>query len=124
MVLEHTKDQNKELRRDLKTLALFISIYCRYRHCDCVKNKAEMKVFDVQQIAGRPLFLCEDCHKLLIHAFIKRSHCPMDPKPMCKHCPNHCYHPTYRAQIREVMQYSGKKMLLSGRLDYLFHLLF
>jgi hypothetical protein len=119
-----TPHRSRELRRDLKTLALFISIYCRYRHDGAVKNRAEMKVYDIEEIAGRPLFLCEDCHKLLIHAFVKRSHCPMDPKPMCKHCPNHCYHPAYRAQIREVMQYVGKRMLLSGRLDYLFHLLF
>jgi hypothetical protein len=48
----------------------------------------------------------------------------MNPKPMCKHCPNHCYHPTYRAKIREVMQFSGRKLLLGGRVDYLLHLLF
>jgi hypothetical protein len=48
----------------------------------------------------------------------------MHPKPACKHCPAHCYHPTYRARIREVMKFSGRKMLLGGRLDYLFHLLF
>jgi len=48
----------------------------------------------------------------------------MHPKPACKHCPSHCYHPTYRAKIRQVMKFSGKKMLLGGRLDYLIHLLF
>ncbi len=113
-----------ELQRDLKTLALFISIYCRYRHIDAEKCVAQLKTHDVEAIAGRPLVLCQECRKLLTHAFVKRSNCPMDPKPMCKHCPSHCYHPTYRAQIQEVMRYSGKKMLMSGRLDYLFHLLF
>jgi hypothetical protein len=48
----------------------------------------------------------------------------MDPKPMCKHCPSHCYRPSYRARIREVMKFSGRKMVLSGRLDFLLHLLF
>ena len=113
-----------ELERDLKTLALFINLYCRYRHVGADKTSPQLKTHDVKGIAGRELSLCEDCRKLLVHAFVKRSHCPMDPKPQCKHCPSHCYHPTYRAQIREVMQFSGKKMLLSGRLDYLFHLLF
>jgi hypothetical protein len=113
-----------ELRRDLKTLALFISLYCRYRHQDQPKAVACVKGHDVSSIAGRPVELCAECTKLLIHAFVKRTNCPMDPKPMCKHCPSHCYAPAYRAKIQEVMRFSGKKMLFAGRLDYLFHLLF
>jgi predicted amidophosphoribosyltransferase len=114
----------KELQRDLRTLALFVMVYCRHRHGDAAKEAMSLKTHDVPAIAGRSMELCEDCRKLLAHALVKRSHCPMNPKPMCKHCPVHCYHPSYRAQIREVMKYSGKKMLLTGRLDYLFHLLF
>ena len=68
-----------------------------------------MKTHDVQAIAGRAVNLCPECMKLLTHAFIKRTHCPMNPKPACKHCPSHCYHPTYRAQIREVMRFSGAR---------------
>jgi hypothetical protein len=113
-----------ELEKDLKTLALFISLYCRYRHQDQARAEMVLKTYDVRAIAGRDVVLCAQCQKLLAHAFTKRSHCPMDPKPACKHCPQHCYHPTYRAQIREVMKFSGRKMLLAGRLDYLFHLLF
>jgi hypothetical protein len=113
-----------ELRQDLKTLALFISVYCRYKHPEAEKHDAVLKTHNVTEIAGKSIVLCPECHKLLAHAFTKRSHCPMSPKPACKHCPNHCYHPTYRAQIREVMRFSGRKMLLAGRIDYLFHLLF
>jgi len=114
----------KLLEKDLKTLALFISLYCEHQHAGAEKRVPELKGMDVGTIAGRPVELCADCRKLLMHAFVKRSHCPMDPKPACKHCPNHCYHENYRDQIREVMRFSGKKMLLGGRLDYLFHLLF
>ena len=114
----------REMYHDLKTLALFIDLYCRYKHPDSPRLQAELRTHDVKLIAGKPIVLCPECTKLLAHAFVKRSHCPMHPKPMCKHCPSHCYHPTYRAQIREVMKFSGRKMLLSGRLDYLFHLLF
>ena len=110
--------------KDLKTLALFIDLYCRYKHPDSPRREANLLTHDVKLIAGKTIVLCPECAKLLAHAFVKRSHCPMHPKPMCKHCPSHCYHPTYRAQIREVMKFSGRKMLLSGRLDYLFHLLF
>ena len=113
-----------EVTRDLKTLALFIDVYCRYKHADGGRKPVDLRTHDVAAIAGRTVVLCPECTKLLAHAFVKRSHCPMDPKPMCKHCPSHCYHPTYRQQIREVMKFSGRKMVLGGRLDYLFHLLF
>ena len=113
-----------ELTRDLRTLALFIRVYCHGRHGDVPRAPTELKTHDVEAIAGRPVDLCGDCRRLLAHAFVKRAHCPMETKPQCKHCPVHCYHPTYRAQIREAMKYSGRKMVLSGRLDYLLHLLF
>ena len=116
--------EDEALRKDLKTLALFIFIYCRHKHPKAAKAPAALKTHDVQALARREIPLCEDCSRLLAHAFTKRTHCPMSPKPACKHCPSHCYHPAYRARIREVMKYSGKKLLLSGRLDYLFHLLF
>lgn len=114
----------EELKRDLRVLARFIAIYCTYKHRAEPKLPAALKSFNVAGIAGRELRLCEDCRKLLAHAFRKRSACPMDPKPACRHCPEHCYHPTYRRQIREVMKYSGWRLLVSGRLDYLFRLLF
>jgi hypothetical protein len=113
-----------ELYRDLKTLALFIDLYCRSQHADAERRRVDLKTHDVSLIAGKSIELCPECTKLLAHAFVKRTHCPMHPKPMCKHCPNHCYHPTYRAQIREVMKVAGWKMVLSGRLHHLFHLLF
>jgi hypothetical protein len=113
----------KELARDLKTLARFVGVYCKYRHGQAAKGPVRLKTHDVEAIAGRPVLLCSSCAKLLAHAFVKRSNCPLDPKPACKHCPRHCYHPAYRQQIREVMKYSGRRLVLSGRLDYLLHLL-
>jgi len=115
---------DKALQRDLKTLARFIDIYCRGRHADAPRAPVMMKTHDIEAIFGRPLSLCDSCRKLLMHAFVKRSACPMAPKPACKHCPKHCYQPVYRAQIREVMKYSGRRLVLSGRVDYLFHMLF
>lgn len=124
MQLLTVQTMDKALRRDLKTLAIFIHIYCRHRHPEAPKTLAALNTHDVQAIAGKQVWLCPDCTKLLAHAFTKRTHCPMEPKPACKHCPNHCYHPNYREKIREVMRFSGRKLVLSGRLDLLFHLLF
>ena len=117
-------DADPDLRHDLKVLARFIAIYCTYKHRHAVKSAARLNTHDVTEIAGRELNLCAACGKLLAHAFVKRSTCPLDPKPACKHCPVHCYHPSYREQIREVMKYSGWRLLVSGRLDYLYHVLF
>jgi hypothetical protein len=113
----------KLLARDLRTLAVFVEIYCHARHC-VGTEVMELKGFDVKKLAGHELRLCGECRKLLAHALVKRSVCPMDPKPMCKDCPTHCYHPSYREKIREVMKFSGKRLMLSGRLDYLIHLYF
>lgn len=115
---------DRKLRRDLKTLARFVEIACRDRHADAVRTEVSFQTHDLTAIAGRPVVLCDECRKLLAHAFAKRSMCPMNPKPACKHCPQHCYHPVYRQGIREVMKYSGRRLLLRGRIDYLVHLLF
>ncbi len=112
------------LDRDLRILARFIDIYCRGRHADAPRQPVCLKGHDVTRLHGRKIVLCEDCARLLAHAFTKREHCPMDPKPSCKHCTEHCYHPRYRQMIREVMRYSGRRLVLTGRLDYLIKLLF
>lgn len=116
--------QQTELNRDLKMLAQFIRVYCRHKHTEDVKSIVRLPTLDLESIVGGYTVLCPGCAKLLAHAFYKRTNCPLQPKPACKHCPNHCYHPSYRAQIRQVMKFSGQRMLLSGRLDFLFHLLF
>lgn len=33
-------------------------------------------------------------------------------KAACKNCPTHCYRPEMRQAIREVMRYSGPRMLI------------
>ena len=112
----------KLLQRDLRTLTRFISVYCEGKHHG--QSLVVFRGMDLRKIVSKPVELCPECTKLLQHALVKRTHCPRDPKPQCKHCPTHCYAKHYRQQIRQVMRYSGMKLLFSGRLDYLFHLLF
>lgn len=115
---------NDALRNDVQTLVEFVGLYCRRKHADSEALPVSMKGFDIKAIAGRPLRLCASCERLLKHALVKRVTCPLEPKPACKHCPQHCYHPAYRKRIREVMRFSGVRFALSGRLKYLAHLLF
>jgi hypothetical protein len=112
----------KMLRKDLRTLALFVRVYCQAKHRG--QMRVEFKGFDARAITGKDLELCRDCSRLLQHAWVKRTHCPRDPKPQCKDCPTHCYSKVYREKIREVMRFSGMRLFLTGRLDYLFHLFF
>lgn len=118
-----TTRAERQLRRDLKLLARFIAVYCHSNHRDEPKSAVNLKTHDVRAIHARPPALCSSCRKLLTHAFVKRSRCPLDPKPNCKKCPEHCFAPRYRAQIRAVMKYSGRRLVLRGRLDYLWHLI-
>lgn len=116
-------NEDGHLNRDLRTLARFIEVYCGYWHKDQPRSEPSLKGHDLTALLGRPIVLCEGCRKLLAHAVYKRSHCPLQPKPACKRCPRHCYHPLFRKQIREVMKFSGRRLVLRGRLDYLWHLL-
>ncbi len=126
MIIQFCPEKNDDPKviGDLKTLVKFIEVYCDGQHADDSREAVELKTHDLKELTGKQPRLCPDCQKLLAHALVKRTVCPMDPKPQCKHCPKHCYHPNYRQKIKEVMKYSGKKLLMRGRVDYLLHLFF
>ena len=115
---------HEQLHRDLRTLTKFVEVYCQRRHRHAAKADARLKTPHLDALADCAVNLCSECGELLAHAVVKRASCPLDPKPACKHCPAHCYQPQYREDIREVMRYSGRRLVLSGRLDYLWRLLF
>ena len=115
---------DKKLLADLRVLVRFIEVYCAGQHTEAQRLPVSMPTHDLQAIAGKEVKLCQACSRLLMHALVKRTRCPMDPKPACKHCPKHCYAPEYRQQMRQVMAYSGRKLVMRGRLDYLLHLWF
>lgn len=99
------KNRQKQ-EKDIKVLETFVGCYCRSRHKSA---KGE---------------LCPDCSGVLDYAKMKREKCPLDPKPTCKHCHVHCYGKAQRAKIREIMAFSGRHLLLRGRLDLLWHYFF
>ncbi len=123
-VLRSDASEDRKLRKDLRLLGLFIEMYCSANHQNRESEKAPITAAGWEDVMRRPPVLCPQCARLLQHAWVKRATCPFDPKPACKHCPSHCYHPTYRQQIREVMRESGRRIVLRGRLDYLLKLLF
>ena len=116
-------DGKKE--KDLKVLADFIAIYCREKHPEEKRDSFLVKDDRLRQALGdKDPVLCPDCARLFSHGTAKLLLCPYDPKPMCKHCEDHCYAPGYREQIREVMKFSGLYLVKHGRVDLMLHYFF
>jgi len=80
--------------REKKTVAFMIRLYCRKKH----GTKAE---------------LCTECKTLTEYAAERSDRCPfMENKTFCSNCKVHCYKPDMREKIREVMRFSGPRMIL------------
>lgn len=83
------------LRRERRTVAAMIGIYCADRH------------------AGRTDGLCPSCREFLDYAQRRLDKCPYgDEKPTCANCPVHCYKPARRELARTIMRHAGPRMLL------------
>lgn len=68
--------------------------------------------------------LCTDCTELLNYAHARLTHCVFgDNKGACKKCAVHCYKPKMRNKIREVMRFSGPRMIIYSPLTAIRHLL-
>ncbi len=115
------KASDDRIAKDVGVLAELIEIYCQGNHPDARREpvRAGGAVGRALAAAGADTLLCRDCAGLLMYAASKRVVCPMDPKPACKKCPSHCYAPGYRERIRDVMRYSGRRLITGGRLDLL-----
>jgi hypothetical protein len=110
-------------KKDLKVLALFTEVYCRAHRAEA----EAAPVGSVAELSGLGLDrhrLCAGCRDFLTYAIARRIKCPLDPKPTCKHCHIHCYRPGHREQVREIMRFSGRHLILRGRLDLLWHYFF
>lgn len=78
--------------REKKTLEIMIQLYC--------KRKEGNKV------------LCPECQKVLDYACRKVDNCKLkEKKKTCRLCPVHCYEPQMREKIREIMRWSGPRMM-------------
>jgi len=83
----------KEIDTELKTVGKMIEIFCRGNHH--YKKR-----------------ICEACETLLNYAKERLERCPHEVKPKCSDCKIHCYKPDMRKKIKEVMAYSGKRMIV------------
>ena len=81
--------------KEKKIVHEMIALYCRKQHGT---SKAEG--------------LCPNCQMVYDYAAMRTDKCPfMDTKTFCSNCKVHCYKPEMREKIREIMRFSGPRML-------------
>lgn len=94
--MDNRLDQGR-LKREWRTLQAMVEIYCD-GHAHDRHGTTD---------------LCTECAGFLVYAARRLEKCPYGPaKPTCAKCPIHCYKPTPRELARQVMRYSGPRMML------------
>ena len=87
------KDIQGKRQREKQMVSQMIALYCRRKH----HTKGD---------------LCPDCAALSRYACTRSDRCPfMETKTFCSNCRVHCYQPEMREKIREVMRFSGPRMI-------------
>ncbi len=86
------KDLQSKREQEKRMVSEMILLYCRKNH--------------------HTRRLCSDCQNLLDYAVERSNKCPfMGTKTFCSACKVHCYQPKMREKIRQVMRFSGPRML-------------
>lgn len=93
-------------KRELKTIKIMIHLYCRHHHDK--KNGT----------------ICEECAILLTYATRRLERCIFgDAKPACSLCVVHCYKREMRERIKDVMRWSGPRMMVWHPWLAMYHIL-
>jgi hypothetical protein len=93
------------MERERKTIRVMIDIFCKGNH----NSKST---------------LCKDCQILLDYAFERLSNCPyQNDKPTCKNCVIHCYTEPEKSKFRQIMRYSGSRILFTNPVIAIQHLI-
>ncbi len=91
--MSFVKSVESKREREKEMVNLMITLYCRKKHH--YRNG-----------------LCEECESLKQYAWERSDRCPfMETKTFCSNCKVHCYKPEMRERIRQVMRFSGPRMI-------------
>lgn len=92
------------IEREKQTVSQMIEIYCRHKE----GNER----------------LCPRCEELISYCAERLSKCPFgNNKTSCRKCPIHCYRPEMKVRIKDVMRFSGPRMILYNPAAAIRHLL-
>lgn len=98
----------KKRQKEQRVVEEMIRLYCRKNHKEYDKTTGKM---------------CPSCQELSDYARLRSQKCPfMEEKTFCANCKVHCYKPQMREQIRQVMRFSGPRMLLYHPVLAVWHL--
>ena len=98
----------KKRQKEQYVVEEMIGLYCRKNH---------------SQKGGRTGRMCSECQELSDYAKMRSQKCPfMEKKTFCANCKVHCYKPEMREKIRQVMRFSGPRMLLYHPILAIWHL--
>lgn len=98
------KKKTSRIEKEKLVVKEMIELYCKKKE----KNKE----------------LCEECKSLLDYAYKRLGHCKFgEYKSSCQKCPIHCYKKDMRERMRQVMRFSGPRMLFYHPVAALKHLL-
>lgn len=98
------RDIEQKRKREKEIVSQMISLYCRKKH-------------------NTKKGLCAECEELDRYAKGRSDKCPfMETKTFCSNCKVHCYEPEMREKIREVMRFSGPRMIFHHPISAIRHL--
>ncbi len=90
--MEKTNNLSR-IEREKHVVRLMIDLYCRKKEGHATR--------------------CPACQTLLSYAYARLERCPFgEAKTSCQRCPIHCYKADMRERMRQVMRFSGPRMLL------------
>ncbi|MEG1310918.1 MAG: nitrous oxide-stimulated promoter family protein [Romboutsia sp.] len=93
------------IEKEKKVIGLMINIYCKKKHCT---KKGE---------------LCDECLELLGYTYKRLDFCKFgEEKKFCSKCTIHCYKKDMKAKIKEVMKFSGPKLLFYKPIEVIKHI--
>ncbi len=109
---------NRQQQKDIRIIGMFTEAWCAgHQH----EQRRPLQVPGM----SKPLELCPACSAFMEYAVSRRLKCPLEAeKPSCKHCRIHCYAPQQRELVKRIMAWAGRRMIMRGRLDYLWHYFF
>ncbi|WP_270942530.1 nitrous oxide-stimulated promoter family protein [Romboutsia lituseburensis] len=91
--------------KEKKTLSSMIHIYCNKKHGH---KKGE---------------LCQECSELLEYAYKRLDSCKFgEEKTFCAKCPIHCYKKDMKLKIKEVMKFSGPRLIFYDPIEVIKHI--
>lgn len=95
----------KKKLNEKNIVSVMISIFCKYKH-------------------KRKNGLCEDCQKILNYSYRRIENCPyIKSKTFCSSCKTHCYRNDMREKIKEIMRFSGPKMIFYNPIAAIKHMI-